>query len=356
MDKELATMQRCTRCLLPVSTPELDIGADGFCSVCQKYQSVEVKGESALRADIRYSGEQSSEYDCLVPISGGLDSVYTAFYLSRQMGLRCLGVHYDHGLGTVNKVQMLTWIENKLGMKIVYRRWQSNKSQMLIRDSILALLPFGPQTLQAALCRHCGYGIRAAVYGEMVKYNLHSIWGKHTLDNIPFRYCNKVKPLRYLLQRNCLHALRALRGRFRQTREIPSPGVSPLRLIFSPMGYPNLPNSHRHLKNLAFFSYIRWDKQRMLDEIRDSGLDTQALTSPHSDCQLAPIVDRLLQSAWTVGKKEIYVCNMVRASLVTKEAGLEQITKMREATLDITPLLQIGLSQREIDKMLKPSA
>jgi hypothetical protein len=58
------------------------------------------------------------------------------------------------------------------------------------------------------------------------------------------------------------------------------------------------------------------------------------LTSPHSDCKLASVVDRALQSAWTVGKKEIYVCNFVRDGQVSKKEGTRQIEAIRQSKLD----------------------
>jgi N-acetyl sugar amidotransferase len=39
---------------------------------------------------------RGSEYDCLIGVSGGVDSTYTA-YVVRQMGLRPLAVHFDNG-------------------------------------------------------------------------------------------------------------------------------------------------------------------------------------------------------------------------------------------------------------------
>jgi hypothetical protein len=346
-----SSIARCSRCLMPLSAPGMTADENGLCPVCRDYKPVEIKGEQALLSELVYRPEQKREYDCVIPISGGLDSVYTAFYMTRRLGLRCLGVHYDHGMGSENKPKMLAWIETELGMPIVVYSWPEKESSVLVRDSIRATLPFGAKSMQAALCRQCGYGIRAAVFTEMVKHNLHSVWGKHNLDYIPFRYCREVKPSQYILQRNGLSALRSWQGRFRQARALPSPGTSVIKLMLSPMGYPSLPESHSHLKNISFYQYVTWNKQRMLAELQASGVDIEPLRSAHSDCRLPPIVDRLLQSAWTVGKKEIYICNLVRDGQLSKEEGLQQIQAARESTLDTSYLKKIGLSDEEIVEM-----
>lgn len=345
------TMARCSRCLMPFSAPGMSPDENGLCPMCRDYVPVEVKGEMALRSELVYPTEKSREYDCVVPISGGLDSVYTAFYLTRRMGLRCLGVHYDHGMGSESKPKMLAWIEKEVGMPIVVRSWPATDSRALVRDSIRATLPFGAKSMQAALCRQCGYGIRAAVFNEMVIRGLHSVWGKHTMDHIPFRYCREVKPSRFIFQRNGVAALRSLRGRYRQARALPAPGTSVQRLMFSPMGYPSLPESQTQLKNISFYQYIPWNKQRMLDELQAGGVDVQPLKSAHSDCRLPPVVDRVLQSAWTVGKIEIYICNMVRDGQLSKEEGLQQIQAVRESQLDTSYLKSMELTEEEIAKM-----
>jgi hypothetical protein len=326
---------------------------NGLCPVCRNYTPVEIKDEQMLRTELVYPVEYKQEFDCVVPISGGLDSIYTAFYLTRRMGLHCLGVHYDHGMGSESKPKMLAWIEKEVGMPIVVHSWSEKDSSTLVRDSIRGALPFGAKSMQAALCRHCGYGIRAAVYSEMVKYGLHSVWGKHTMDHIPFRYCREVKPTRFIFQRNGISALRSLLGRYHQARALPSPGTTALKLILSPMGYPSLPKSHAHLKNISFYQYIPWNKQRMLDELQASGVDIQPLKSAHSDCRLPPVVDRVLQSAWTVGKKEIYICNLIRDGQLTKDEGLRQIQAIRETPLDTSYLKVIGLSDDEISAMFR---
>src|SRR3989304_8816298 len=131
------TKERCSRCLMPFSAPGMNPDKNGLCPVCHNYNLPEMKSEMALRSELIYPEKQDrSEYDCIVPISGGLDSVYTAYYLTRRMGLRCLGVHYDHGMGSESKPRMLAWIEKEVGMPIVVRKWTEKNSSTLVRDSI----------------------------------------------------------------------------------------------------------------------------------------------------------------------------------------------------------------------------
>ncbi|MBN1459919.1 MAG: hypothetical protein JXA57_10295 [Armatimonadetes bacterium] len=338
---------------MPASTPGIRFDSAGVCSVCAAYAPSEPLGEDALLRELASISTSDLPHDCVVPISGGLDSFYTAHRLIRRLKLRCLGVHYDHGFGSDSKEQMLRWVEDTLEMPIIRVAWPQEKTAWLIAESMRALLPFGPKYMQAAVCRQCGYGIRAAVYSEMARQGIHSVWGMHTMDTVPFRYCLDVGLLRYLTQPAARHAVQALRARWRQMSDITAPGVSPGQLLWRGFGYPELPRGLSHLKVLRLFDFVPWDKERMIAELREQGVDTEAFLRAHSDCTLAPLVEHILRTAWGVGKAEIYVCNRVRARQLDRQEGLSMIISLRDERPRIEILEQLGLREVEIKRLFQ---
>jgi len=66
----------------------------------------------ALVAKIKASGK-GKKYDCIIGISGGVDSTYTA-WLVKQMGLRPLAIHLDNGWDSELAVKNIENILNKL--------------------------------------------------------------------------------------------------------------------------------------------------------------------------------------------------------------------------------------------------
>lgn len=56
-------------------------------------------------------------YDCIVGLSGGVDSTYIAF-LAKQLGLRILGVHFDNGWNSELSVINIENIVTKLGIDL----------------------------------------------------------------------------------------------------------------------------------------------------------------------------------------------------------------------------------------------
>lgn len=72
-------MQRCSKCLLPDTKPDLFFDADGTCAACLNYENRPLEDWSARRDQFhevfsRYAGV--GPWDCIVPASGGKDSTY----------------------------------------------------------------------------------------------------------------------------------------------------------------------------------------------------------------------------------------------------------------------------------------
>lgn len=99
------TYQQCVRCVMDTSDPAIAFDASGVCSHCRDFDSVTRKNwfpgpEGAERlktvlADIRAQGV-GREYDCILGLSGGVDSSYLALK-AHEWGLRPLVVHVDAG-------------------------------------------------------------------------------------------------------------------------------------------------------------------------------------------------------------------------------------------------------------------
>lgn len=99
-------IQTCTQCVLDTTVPNLTFDAEGICSMCKERDKFMIKDfEPSYNLDnlmqlldrIRIDGK-GNEYDCLIGPSGGVDSSYVAWLVTRKMGLRPLAVHLSNGL------------------------------------------------------------------------------------------------------------------------------------------------------------------------------------------------------------------------------------------------------------------
>ena len=86
----------CTRCILPETKPDLQIDSEGICSACRYFEQRTETDWDQRRKEFhevldKYRSKNGSNYDCIVPVSGGKDSTYQVLTLLRE-GLKPLCV------------------------------------------------------------------------------------------------------------------------------------------------------------------------------------------------------------------------------------------------------------------------
>ena len=89
-------LRYCSSCLYPESKPDLWFDEHGVCSACVGYRTRRNVDWEKRRAEFvaitdRYRSKDGSNYDCIVPVSGGKDSTYQVIRLL-QHGLNPLCV------------------------------------------------------------------------------------------------------------------------------------------------------------------------------------------------------------------------------------------------------------------------
>ena len=118
--------QICTRCVMDSSDPGIEFDENGVCSACKQYMhNRELSGyhpgesEKKLQETVAMMKENSkdSDYDCVLGISGGVDSAYMA-YLAHQLGLRVLAVHVDSGWNSEVAVRNIEKMCEKLNIQL----------------------------------------------------------------------------------------------------------------------------------------------------------------------------------------------------------------------------------------------
>jgi len=123
--------QVCTRCIMDTSDPDIKFDAQGVCSHCHEFDQVTTKrwfpneqGELQLQKSFdRIKAEgKNQEYDCIIGLSGGIDSSYLAVML-KDRGLRPLVVHVDGGwnseLATYNIEQVVKYCNYDLHTHVI---------------------------------------------------------------------------------------------------------------------------------------------------------------------------------------------------------------------------------------------
>lgn len=144
MKKEL---QVCTRCIMDTTDPEITFDAQGVCNHCDEFTDVTSKrwfpnAEGQKKLDflidkLKKEGAGKA-YDCILGLSGGLDSSYLALIM-KDYGLRPLVVHIDAGWNSDEAVQNIQTIVAHCGFELHTKiiNWEE------VRDLQLSYLKAG---------------------------------------------------------------------------------------------------------------------------------------------------------------------------------------------------------------------
>jgi N-acetyl sugar amidotransferase len=139
----------CNRCIMDTTDPEIRFDSDGNCSHCNAALELGAKtwfpddngGKilDSLIERIKKEG-RNKEFDCVVGLSGGVDSSYLA-YLAVKKGLRPLIVHVDCGWNSEQAVRNVENVVKKLNLELhtFVVNWEEMKD--LQRSFFKASLP-----------------------------------------------------------------------------------------------------------------------------------------------------------------------------------------------------------------------
>lgn len=131
----------CTRCVMDTTDPEITFDSYGVCNHCNNFDRLTSKlwfpneeGKQKLEILFNKLKEEGKgkEYDCILGLSGGLDSSYLALVM-KDYGLRPLVVHIDAGWNSDDAVKNINAVVNycnfELHTKVV--NWNEMKDLQL---------------------------------------------------------------------------------------------------------------------------------------------------------------------------------------------------------------------------------
>ncbi|RIK31458.1 MAG: N-acetyl sugar amidotransferase [Anaerolineae bacterium] len=116
----------CTRCIMDTTDPDIVFDENGVCNHCHDHDRLMKQkvvtgkaGEEYLQKLVEQMKRdgRGKPYDCLIGVSGGVDSTYVAF-LVKKMGLRPLAVHMDNGWDSELAVKNIEETLKRLGIDL----------------------------------------------------------------------------------------------------------------------------------------------------------------------------------------------------------------------------------------------
>lgn len=119
--------QICSNCVMDTSDPNIRFDENGVCDHCHDFETsvkpnwhTDERGRAELEKiidEIKKSGK-GRDFDCLLGLSGGVDSSYMLHMAVKEFGLRPLVFHVDGGWNSELAVHNINVMIDKLGLDL----------------------------------------------------------------------------------------------------------------------------------------------------------------------------------------------------------------------------------------------
>lgn len=167
----------CVRCVMDTTDVDITFDENGVCSYCQSFESRRAQewfpndeGRRQLEQIAQRIREYGSgkEYDCIIGLSGGVDSSYMTYLAKAELGLRPLVFHVDTGWNSELATKNIENIVKKLGLDLFTYvvDWEE------MRDLQLAFLKSGVANQDIPQ----DHAIFAMLYRYATQYNIKYVF------------------------------------------------------------------------------------------------------------------------------------------------------------------------------------
>jgi len=323
---------------------EITFDSNGYCCYCREYAEKTspfiYKGESsekklnALVETIKKNGK-GKKYDCLLGVSGGIDSCYTAFLL-KKLGLRTLIVHMDNGWNSETSVRNIEQLINKLGFD--YESYVLDWEEF--RDLQISFLKASVPEIETPT----DHAILGAVHRIAVKHNINYIVsaGNYASEGIlPKKWHYDAKDLKYITSIHKKFGKNKLRSfpTFSYWEEFYYKFIKKIKIIYILNYFPYNPKSAREFleKEIGF---------RYYGEKHHESVYTRFVQS------------YLLPVKFNIDYRKATLSSLICSGNITRDEAIRELSKPPYNTNTIEEDKQyiakkLGLSLQELEKILR---
>ena len=338
-------MRVCSKCILTDAYPGVSFGDDGACSMCSANHVFTPLGEDKLLNILNASkAKKRSEYDALVPLSGGKDSMYILYLAVRVYNLKVMTMTYDNGF--VSQIAL----DN---MERAVKKMNVNHVVCKPDDAVLRKIYKNMLLRSGDICGACGIAIRASMFKVASDYKIPMILlGTSPLEEDSFLpdTTQDVGRFKYIMK---------------ESGEITRKEINRF-LIYHDMNHIKLSLGKRvgkYAKEVRPLFFINNPPDKEMGEIISRELDWQDDTtheySKHFDCIAEPFTNYVRHHIYGYERRVCQYSNMVRRGEVTREKALalyesDNIAEKPQNYNQILDILNIDDADMENVLKIKP--
>lgn len=293
---------------------------DGVCNHCRRYDELLASrvfsGQEGaekltdLVATIKASAEKR-RYDCLIGLSGGVDSTYVALKV-KELGLRPLGIHVDNGWNSELAVSNVEKTVKALDLDLVTEVLDLRQFYDLQRAFLLASTPDGDVPTDHA--------IQASMWGIARKYGI-----KYVISGMNFR-TEAISVPSWSYGHSDWRYIRAVHKEFGKVRLTDYPHFGFGELFYT--------NAVARVRIVSILNYLDYDKAVAVGELQDK-LDWRPYPGKHFESIYTRFYQGyILREKFGIDKRRGHLSDLVNSGQITRDEALRQVEEV-----DYEPLL-----------------
>ena len=346
----------CKNCLFPETKPDLHFTEEGTCSACTAAASKDKGIDWKQRKEdfhtiidkFRLKNDQIG-YDCLIPVSGGKDSTYQAYFMKEVCGMNPLCVCFETTKATELGNRNLDNIA-KMGIDVIHFKKNYNVYRSMVKEGFIRV---GDEMWPNHI------GIFTIPINIATKFKIPLIiWGENPQQEYggPLESIEKNK-----LTRRWLEEFGGLLGNRIQDM-IGVDGLTAKDL--TPYFYPSDEElEETGITSLFLGHYFFWDARKQLEVVMKHGFEVKAdgpvegtyTNYENLDEEMHGLHDYLKFVKYGFSRATDHACIDIRNKRLTREQGLELVKKYdgRYPHLSVNAFIEYsGMTKAEIDEIL----
>jgi N-acetyl sugar amidotransferase len=304
--------QACPRCIMDtVADRSIVFDEAGVCHHCRRYDSMlstrvicGAAGRAVLSGlveNMKKAG-RGRDYDCLIGVSGGVDSTYVA-WLVTKLGLRPLAVHLDNGWNSELAVKNIERVLSKLGIDLYTYVIDWEEFRDLQISFLKASTPDGEIPSDHA--------IFALLWREAVKRGI-----KYIVSGMNFTTESIYVP-DWAYGHSDWRYVKDVHRRFGSARLCTYPHFSLSYLLYA--------NLVRRVRTVSILNNINYDKKEAMRVLQEE-LGWQYYGGKHHESVYTRFYQGyVLPKKFGIDKRYGHLSDLINAGQITREQALEEI-------------------------------